>query len=54
MRRELRAHLAEVRARCETRIANRTFVRDPGRLDRLAMRLAEKAAGPSSAKPGGR
>ena len=31
-----------------TRLANRTFNKDPNRLDRLAMRMLQEAVGPDS------
>lgn len=39
---------AERKARLMTKLANRTFSKNPGFLDRMAMKLLEKAVGPAS------
>ena len=38
---------AERKARLMTKLANRTFSKDPGLLDRMAMKTLEKAVGPA-------
>ena len=38
---------AERKARMMTKVANRTFSKDPGFLDRMAMKMLEKAVGPA-------
>ena len=43
---ELRHRRAEAHARTMVRVVNRTFKRQPGRVDRIAHRLVTKAAGP--------
>jgi hypothetical protein len=43
-RRELGRRRAEARARLMIRVVNRTFTKQPDRLDRLARRLVDKTA----------
>jgi hypothetical protein len=43
---ELRKRRAEARARLMVRVVNRSFKKQPNRLDRVAARLVAKAAGP--------
>ena len=45
LRSELEQRMAEQKARAMVRVANRSLKRQPGRLDRLAGKLVEKAAG---------
>ena len=42
-KREIRLRRAEQRARMMVRVVNRTFKKQPTRLDRLARRLLDKA-----------
>lgn len=46
--REKGALKAERKARLMTKLANRTFSKNPSFLDRMAMKLLEKAVGPAS------
>jgi hypothetical protein len=43
VRDELERRLHEARARLMVRVANRSFKKQPSRIDRLARRLVEKA-----------
>ena len=46
--REKDALKAERKAQLMTKLANRTFSKDPNLLDRMAMKLLEKAVGPAT------
>jgi hypothetical protein len=44
---EMKRRLEEFRARTMVRVANRTFKKQPNRVDRLAIKLLEKATATS-------